>query len=156
MLPGLVTGNLANETLYDAEAVRMIMERHSEMTKGFREVEFSRKLEIASNMRLKGYEDVILKEGDLEFYQHGGKKSWPGPVRICSLFDNLVVVLANGSLRKVPKCNDQLLEEQMEEEQLPDRGEDLSKNIRGRADLVKNWEPNIAEDLPSRAKVPIV
>ena len=60
VLPGLVTGNVATESLYDDEAVRRIMERHLELMKRFREAEFSRKLERAKNMRLKGYEDMIL------------------------------------------------------------------------------------------------
>ena len=55
VLPGLVTGNLAMESMYDDEAVRMIMERHSEMMKGFREVEFARKLERAINTRSRAY-----------------------------------------------------------------------------------------------------
>ena len=105
VLPGLVTGNLTMESLYDDEVVRMIMERHSEMMKGFIEVEFSRKLERASNTRSRGHEDIVLKEGDLVFYQHKGKKAWLGPASICSLFDNSGVVQANGGLRKVPRCN---------------------------------------------------
>ena len=60
MLPGLTTGNEVTDSLYDDEAVRRIMERHSEMAKRFREAKFSRKLEQAKNMRSKGYEDVIL------------------------------------------------------------------------------------------------
>ena len=54
MLPGLATGNLATESIYDDETVRMIMERHSEVMKGFREVEFFKKLERAANVRSKG------------------------------------------------------------------------------------------------------
>ena len=108
VLPGLVTGNLATESLYDDETVRMIMERHSEVMKGFREVEFSKKLERAANVRSKGYEDLVLKEGDLMYYQHGGKKAWLGPERIASLMYNSLLIHANGGIRKMPKCNVQL------------------------------------------------
>ena len=74
VLPSLTSGNVATESLYDDESVRRIMERHHETMKEFRKAEFSKKLERAKDMRSKGYEDVILKEGDLVFCQHQGKK----------------------------------------------------------------------------------
>ena len=78
--PGLTTGDTATESLYDDETVRKIMERHYELMRRFREVEFSRKLNRARETRLKGYEDKIIKEGHLVFYQHQYKKAWLGPV----------------------------------------------------------------------------
>ena len=70
MLPGLTTGNLATESLYDDEIVRNIMERHYSMLKEFRELEFSKKLRMASKARMKGYEDMEINEGDWIYYQH--------------------------------------------------------------------------------------
>ena len=52
-LPGLTSGNLATESLYDDEAVRQIMERHHEIMKEFRQAEFTKKLEIAKKTRSK-------------------------------------------------------------------------------------------------------
>ena len=43
--PGLTTGNVATESLYDDEGVRKIMERQNEVMKNYRDAEFSRKLE---------------------------------------------------------------------------------------------------------------
>ena len=84
------------------------MERHYELMRKFREVEFSRKLNRARETRLKGYEDEIIKEGDLVFYQHQDKKAWLGPVRVFSIQKNSVFLFANGSMRKIPRCNVQL------------------------------------------------
>ena len=57
VLPGLTSGNMATESLYDDESIRRIMERHHEMTKEFRQAEFTKKLRKAKDTRSKGYED---------------------------------------------------------------------------------------------------
>merc|ERR1712105_220626 len=57
VLPGLSNGNLATESLYDDEAIRRIMERHHEVLKQYRQIEFTKKLERAKDTRSKGYED---------------------------------------------------------------------------------------------------
>ena len=56
VFPGLTTGNKVTGLLYDDEAIRKIMERHYELMKKFREVEFSRKLIKAKETRMKGYD----------------------------------------------------------------------------------------------------
>ena len=48
VLPGLNNGNVVTDSEYDDEAVRKIMERHYEMMKEFRELEFSKKLKKVS------------------------------------------------------------------------------------------------------------
>ena len=55
MLPGLTSGNLATESLYDYESIRQIMEIHQETMKEFRTAEFTKKLERAKDTRLKEY-----------------------------------------------------------------------------------------------------
>ena len=115
-MPGLTSGNLATESLYDDEAVRQIMERHHEITKEFRQAEFTKKLERAKKTRSKGYEDTILKEGDIVFYQHQGRKAWLGPVKVFAVKKNAVFIFTNGSIRKVPRCNVQLLRSEAEDE----------------------------------------
>ena len=52
-LPGVTSGNLATESLYDDEAVRQIMVRHNKIMKEFREAEFVKKLERAKKTKLK-------------------------------------------------------------------------------------------------------
>ena len=47
-----------------------IMERHYGMMKEFRELEFIKELKKASEARSKGYEDIIVKDGDLVYYQN--------------------------------------------------------------------------------------
>merc|ERR1712055_295427 len=81
VLPGLSNGDMTTESLYDDEAVRQIMERHREIQKEFRQVEFTKKLERARKSRAKGYENMILKAGDLVYYQNQGKQAWLGPER---------------------------------------------------------------------------
>ena len=75
------------------------------LMKEFREQEFSRKLEIASKTRFKGYEDEVIEEEDLVFYQVENKKAWLGPVKIFAIKGNAVFLFANGSMRKIPRCN---------------------------------------------------
>merc|ERR1712237_252952 len=90
--------------------------------KDFRELEFTKKLKKAQSARSKGYEDRILKEGDLVFYQHQGNKSWLGPVEVFTVKDNNIFIFTNGSIRKVPRCNVQYLRSKEE-----DKPEDSSK-----------------------------
>jgi hypothetical protein len=37
--PGISTGNVATESMFDSEAITMIMERYHEITKKFREIQ---------------------------------------------------------------------------------------------------------------------
>jgi hypothetical protein len=46
--PGISTENMTTESLFDNDAIRLIIDRHHEMTKKFREVEYSAKLERAA------------------------------------------------------------------------------------------------------------
>ena len=55
VMPGLVNGDVATDSLYDDEQLRKIMERHYEMMKEFREQEFTRKLKRVKNTRSKIY-----------------------------------------------------------------------------------------------------
>merc|ERR1711984_27074 len=105
VLPSLTSGNVATESLYDDESVRRIMERHHETMKEFRKAEFSKKLGRAKDTRSKGYEDVILKEGDLVFYQNQGRKAWLGPEKVFAVQKNSIFIFSNGSIRKIPRCN---------------------------------------------------
>merc|ERR1712030_244186 len=105
VLPGLSNGNLATESLYDDEAIRRIMERHHEVLKQYRQIEFTKKLERAKDTRSKGYEDIILKEGDIVFYQNKGQKAWCGPEKVFAIQNNLIFIIANGSMKKIPRSN---------------------------------------------------
>merc|ERR1712105_546205 len=109
VLPGITSGNMATESLYDDESIRQIMERHQEMTKEFRQAEFTKKLRKAKDTRSKGYEDTILKDGDIVFHQNKGKKAWLGPEKIFTIQKNSVYIFSNGSIKKVPRCNVQFL-----------------------------------------------
>ena len=73
------------------------------MTKEFRQAEFTKKLGKAKDTRSKGYEDVILKEGDKVFYQNKGKKAWLGHEKIFAVQKNSVFIISNGSIRKIPQ-----------------------------------------------------
>ena len=99
VFPGITTGNEVTESLYDDEAIRRIMERHYELRKKFREIEFSRKLIKAKEMRMKGYEDEIIKEGDWVIYQHQDKKAWLGPVHVFSIQGKSIFLFSNGTIR---------------------------------------------------------
>ena len=79
MIPGLTMGYLVLDSLYDDEMMRNIMEHHYMMMKEFRELEFLKKLRRASKIRMKGYEDIKISEGDLVFYQYQENKEGLGP-----------------------------------------------------------------------------
>ena len=68
MYPGISTGNVATESMYEDEGVRKAMERHFEISKKFREIEFRSKIEKAVNRRMKGLEDLIIEKDDNIFY----------------------------------------------------------------------------------------
>ena len=82
VFPGISVGNIATESMYDSEAVQKIMERHHEITKAFREVEYSTKLKRAADCRTAKFNDIKYKEDDLVFYQEKLKKAWLGPVKV--------------------------------------------------------------------------
>merc|ERR1712030_257805 len=105
VLPGFSNGNLATESLYDDEAIRRIMERHHEVLKEYRRIEFTKKLEKAKDTRSKGYEDTILREGDIVFYQNKGQKAWLGPEKIFAIQNNSIFIIANGSMKNIPRSN---------------------------------------------------
>ena len=92
VFPGISTGDIQTESLYDDEMVRNIMERHRVLMKEFREQEFSKKLEIALNTISRCYEDEILEEEDLVYYQIESKKAWLGPVKIFAVKGNYILV----------------------------------------------------------------
>merc|ERR1712105_451642 len=100
---------MATESLYDDESIRRIMERHHEMTKEFRQAEFTKKLKKAKDTRSKGYKDIILKEGDTVFYQNKGGKAWLGPEKVMAVQKNSIFIISNGNIKKIPRCNIQFL-----------------------------------------------
>ena len=98
------------------------------MMKEFRELEFSKKLKKASETRSKGYEDIIVKDGDLVYYQNQDKKAWLGPVKVHAVKGREIFVFANGSVKKVPRCNIQLCE--AEDDGNDEEKEEESKEIK--------------------------
>ena len=50
------------------------------------------------------------------YYQYQDKKAWLGPVKVFAMNGNDIFVFANGNVRKVPRCNVQLCEKEMETE----------------------------------------
>ena len=76
--PGLRTGDMATDSLYDDEAVRRIMERDYEGMKKFRETEFLRKLDTSRKLRLKGYENI--PRCNIQLWKSGEDKDDSGKV----------------------------------------------------------------------------
>ena len=50
-----------------------------------------------------------MEEGDVVFYQAQGKKSWLGPERIFAVKNNSIFIIANGSMKKIPRSNVQFI-----------------------------------------------
>merc|ERR1711984_33400 len=129
VLPGLTNGDITTESLYDDETVRTIMERHHEILKEYRQVEFTKKLEKAKATRSKGYEDIILKAGDVVLYQNQGKRGWLGPEKVFAVKNKDIFLIANGSIRKVPRCNLQFLRREEHDEDVADPIKENSVNF---------------------------
>ena len=60
--PGISTGNIAIESMYEDEAIRKTMEKHFEITKEFREIEFGTKIDKAMDVRIKRFEDMVIQK----------------------------------------------------------------------------------------------
>lgn len=112
--------------------MRRIMKHHYGLMKEFRELEFTRKLKKVRETRIKVYENVKINEGDLLYYQHQDKMAWMGLVRVFVAKGNDVFIFANGSVRTIPRCNDQLCEAEKSE--------------------LKNEEPNVEAEKEGKVR----
>ena len=61
LCPGISTGYIATESLYNDEGIRRIMETYDEMLTKQGEQEYKRKIDEATNSRLKGYHQVSIQ-----------------------------------------------------------------------------------------------
>ena len=73
---GISTGNIATESMYEDEAVREDMEKHFEIAKEFRDIEFGSKIDKVINARMKGFENMVIKKDNKVFYQTNNEKAW--------------------------------------------------------------------------------
>ena len=80
------------------------MERHHDVMKEFREIEYSTKLKKAAVQQNKKFNEIKYEEDDWVFYQEKDKKAWHGPVRVHAHRDRDVFVFANGDLKKIADC----------------------------------------------------
>ena len=69
---------MATESMYEDEAVREAIEKHFEIAKEFREIEFGSKIDKAINARMKGFENMIIQRDDMVFYQTNNEKALLG------------------------------------------------------------------------------
>ncbi len=127
VFPGVSAGDIATESLYDSEAVKRMIERHVMMTKRFREAEYENKLEKASVVQNRVFNNVRYKEGDSVYYQEENKKSWKGPVKVLAHKGRDVFILANGNLRKVADCKVQPYGKKEAEEGAEKEAEDATE-----------------------------
>ena len=93
--PGISLGNIATESMFDSEAVKKIMERHHEILKEFREIEYSTKLKKAAVQQNRQFNEIRYEEDDWVFYQEKDGKAWKGPVRVHVHRGRDVFVFAN-------------------------------------------------------------
>ena len=66
--PEVSTGNVATESIYEDEAVRKTIERHFEISKEFKEIEFRSKIDKAMSIRIKCFENIVIQKDDKVFY----------------------------------------------------------------------------------------
>jgi len=104
VIPGLTTGNLATESMFDSEAVKKIVDRTYKAIETFREKEYGRKLEGCLKERKKDFQKIRYTKGDEVFVQKRDTKSWSGPVKVFCHEGVNVWLWNNGELIKVNQC----------------------------------------------------
>ena len=72
----------------------------------------------------KEYEDVRVREGDLVYYQYQDKKEWLGPLKVFVATGNDLSIFANGSMRKVLRCDVQTCEAAICESEIGEKEEE--------------------------------
>ena len=65
------------------------------------------------------------------YYQHQDKKAWLGPVKVFAVKGNEVFIFANGSVRKVPRCNVQLCKTEVTESESEESKEENVEEQKG-------------------------
>ena len=129
MIPGISTGNVAKESMFDSENVKLMMERHHMITKQFREAEYSSKLKRASQQQNNRFNDVIYQEGDMVFYQDKMKKAWCGPVKVFTQRGRDVYAWANGDLKKIASCKVQLCSQRNIPSEIPKEDNKAARTV---------------------------
>ena len=82
-IPGLTMGNVATESMTDAEAVKKTMENLTKIIAEFREVDMRKKLDECQRVRVMAYQHLgPYVEGDRVWYQNKGGKAWCGPATV--------------------------------------------------------------------------
>ena len=104
IFPGILSADIATESMYDNKAIKRIMERNARITKKFREVEYETKLKKAPKVQNKRFINRRHDEGDSVFYQKEDKNSWHGPVKVIAHRVRSVFVMANRNIRKEADC----------------------------------------------------
>ena len=80
MIPGLAMGNVATESMTDAEAVKKIMENLTKTIVEFREVDVKKKLKECQRVKVMAYQHQgPYKEGDKVWHQNKVSKSECAP-----------------------------------------------------------------------------
>ena len=104
-IPGLTMGNIATESVSDAECVRRIMERLSKIISEFREVDMKRKLNDCQRLRVMQYQRRRpFIQGDRVWYQQKDSNAWFGPAEVHSQHGQSVWVHSMGDIMKVAAC----------------------------------------------------
>ena len=57
------------------------------------------------NARSTGYENRIVEEDDLVYYQAKNRKAWLGPVKVFLIKGNSIWEIVHRDTRKIPRCN---------------------------------------------------
>ena len=60
---------------------------------------------MALNLRMKGYDDEMVKEEDVVYYQTQNRKDWLGLVKVCAVKGNSLWVIVQVDARKIFRCN---------------------------------------------------
>ena len=104
-LPGLTMGNIATESVSDAECVKRIMERLSKTVSEFREIDMKRELKDCQRLRVMQYQRRRpFIQGDKVWYQQKDSAAWFGPAEVHSQQGQSVWIYSMGDIRKVAAC----------------------------------------------------
>ena len=101
-IPGLTTGNVATESVTEAEAVKNTIDRMRKLVEEFRTADMNKKLKECLNMKVFKYQHKKpYKQGDEVWYQYKDSKAWTGPAEVICHDGNMIWIKAGGNIKKV-------------------------------------------------------
>ena len=158
-IPCLSTGNIATESMTEAEAVKKVIERMNALITEFRKVEMRTKLKECVKERSYQYQKLNpYVSGERVWYQNEDKNAWLGPAEVITHKGNTVWIIAGGNVKKVAEHCVQPFDVRVEDEVSPESVGDnhaTDDSAEGMAKVDTNATSTTTKDDESKHKTTI-